>query len=135
MVLVDGRPVNSCSYLALQADGREVTTVEGLAGPGTSSIRCSAHSSSRRRPVRLLHAGHADLGGRAAGRDPEPSEDEIRVALAGNLCRCTGYQKIVRAVQAPPTSCAARRPRRVDPVDSLLARIRGWTLESAAVAE
>ena len=59
--------------------------------------------------MRLLHARHADLGDGAAGRKPQPSEDEIRIALGGNLCRCTGYQKIVRAVQRTADELSAAR--------------------------
>ena len=98
MVLLDGRPVNSCSYLALQAEGREVTTVEGLARadePGAlqraiveaGGVQCGFCTSG------MLVSAHALLSER-----PDPSEDEVRLALAGNLCRCTGYQKIVMAV-------------------------------------
>jgi aerobic-type carbon monoxide dehydrogenase small subunit (CoxS/CutS family) len=100
MVLVDGRPVNSCSYLALQAAGREVTTVEGLAGPGDE-----LHPLQRA----FLEGGGIQCGFCTPGMlisaaalleaDPEPSEEAIREGLAGNLCRCTGYQPIVRAVQ------------------------------------
>ena len=113
MVLLDGRPVNSCSYLALQADGREVTTVEGLASGRRTRTRCSsAFLEAGRRAVRLLHARDADLARRrSCAETPQPTEDEIRVALAGNLCRCTGYQKIVRAVRAPPRSWRPRRRR------------------------
>ena len=101
MVLVDGRPVNSCSYLALQAAGREITTVEGLAGPGGElhplqrafveggGIQCGFCT-----PGMLISAAAL------LAADPDPSEEAIREALAGNLCRCTGYQPIVRAVQA-----------------------------------
>jgi carbon-monoxide dehydrogenase small subunit len=101
MVLVDGRPVNSCSYLALQAAGREITTVEGLAGPGGElhplqrafveggGIQCGFCT-----PGMLISAAAL------LAADPDPSEESIRDALAGNLCRCTGYQPIVRAVQA-----------------------------------
>lgn len=99
MVLVDGRPVNSCSYLALQAAGREVTTVEGLAG------RDELHPLQRA----FLEGGGIQCGFCTPGMlisaaallatDPDPSEDAIRDALAGNLCRCTGYQPIIRAVQ------------------------------------
>ena len=100
MVLVDGRPVNSCSYLALQADGREITTVEGLANGGE---------------LHPLQAAFLDEGGVQCGfctpgmlisaeallrRNPDPSEEEVRLALGGNLCRCTGYQKIAKAVLA-----------------------------------
>lgn len=100
MMLLDGRPVNSCSYLAVQADGREVTTVEGLADGETLSP---------------LQRSFLELGGVQCGfctpgmlisatalleRNPRPTEDEIRIALSGNLCRCTGYDGIVKAVQA-----------------------------------
>ena len=99
MMLLDGKPVNSCSYLALQAVGKQVTTVEGLAGEGE---------------LAPLQAGFLRHGGVQCGfctpgmllsatallrSKPDPSEDEIRIALAGNLCRCTGYEGIVRAVR------------------------------------
>jgi aerobic-type carbon monoxide dehydrogenase small subunit (CoxS/CutS family) len=100
MVLVDGRPVNSCSYLALQAAGREITTVEGLAGSGGE-----LHPLQRA----FLEGGGIQCGFCTPGmlisaaallaRDLDPSEDAIRDGLAGNLCRCTGYQPIIRAVQ------------------------------------
>jgi carbon-monoxide dehydrogenase small subunit len=101
MVLLDGRPVNSCSYLALQADGREVTTIEGLAAPDGE--------------LHPLQRAFLDQGGVQCGfctpgmlisakalldENPSPSEEEIRLALSGNLCRCTGYSGIVRAVQS-----------------------------------
>lgn len=98
MVLLDGRPLNSCSYLALQADGREVTTVEGL-------VRAGEPSAVQRA---LVDAGGIQCGFCTSGmlvsatallaESPDPSEDEVRLALAGNLCRCTGYQKIVQGV-------------------------------------
>jgi aerobic-type carbon monoxide dehydrogenase small subunit (CoxS/CutS family) len=100
MVLLDGRPVNSCSYLALQADGREVTSVEGLAEGGEPGALQRA----------LVEAGGVQCGFCTSGmlvsaaallaERPDPSEDEVRLALAGNLCRCTGYQKIVEGVLA-----------------------------------
>jgi aerobic-type carbon monoxide dehydrogenase small subunit (CoxS/CutS family) len=101
MVLLDGRPVNSCSYLALQADGREVTTIEGLAAADGE--------------LHPLQRAFLDQGGVQCGfctpgmlisakalldENPSPSEAEIRLALSGNLCRCTGYSGIVRAVQS-----------------------------------
>jgi aerobic-type carbon monoxide dehydrogenase small subunit (CoxS/CutS family) len=100
MVLVDGRPVNSCCRLALQADGASVTTVEGL------------RDGERLHPLQLafLQAGAIQCGFCTPGmlmsasallaENPRPSETEIRTALSGNLCRCTGYQAIVGAVQA-----------------------------------
>jgi carbon-monoxide dehydrogenase small subunit len=106
MVLVDGRPVNSCSYLALQAEGREVTTVEGLSSNG------ELHPLQRQ----FLDHGGVQCGFCTPGmlisakalldQNPDPSEDEIRIALSGNLCRCTGYQGIVRAVQAAAAELA-----------------------------
>ena len=100
MMLVDGRPVNSCSYLALQAQGHAVVTVEGLAGDA------GLHPLQRQ----FLEQGGVQCGFCTPGmlisakalldQTPNPSEEEIRVALSGNLCRCTGYQGIVRAVQA-----------------------------------
>ena|SRR2546426_3696245 len=100
MVLVDDMPVNACSYLALQADGRTVTTVEGL---GTAE---SLHPLQRA----FLDAGGVQCGFCTPGMlisaaallrsDPDPSEEAVRDALAGNLCRCTGYQAIFAAVQS-----------------------------------
>ena len=99
MVLIDGRPVNSCSYLAAQADGREVTTIEGLAEDGVM------HPLQRN----ILEEGGVQCGFCTPGMlisatallaaNPEPTDDEIRIGLSGNLCRCTGYQKIVQAVR------------------------------------
>jgi carbon-monoxide dehydrogenase small subunit len=100
MVLIDGRPVNSCSFLALQADGRTVTTVEGLgrgAEPGPlqrafverGGIQCGFCTPG------MLVSATALLEAQ-----PDPTEDDVRLALAGNLCRCTGYGKIVEAVLA-----------------------------------
>jgi carbon-monoxide dehydrogenase small subunit len=98
MMLLDGRPVNSCSYLALQAEGSEITTVEGLAS-GTDLHPLQA--------AFLEHAG-VQCGFCTPGMlvsatallrsNPTPTEDEARIALSGNLCRCTGYDGIVKAV-------------------------------------
>nr|WP_275404137.1 (2Fe-2S)-binding protein [Pseudonocardia acidicola] len=98
MVLLDGCPVNSCSYLAVQADDREVVTVEGVGAAG------DLHPVQRE----LLAAGGVQCGFCTPGivisakalldSTPAPDEEQIRAALAGNLCRCTGYQKIVEAV-------------------------------------
>ena len=98
MVLLDGKPVNSCSYLALQAEGREVTTVEGLADGG------ELHPLQRA----FLEEGGVQCGFCTPGmlisatalleQNPRPTEEEVRIALSGNLCRCTGYQGIANAV-------------------------------------
>lgn len=99
MVLLDGQPLNSCSYLALQAGGRAVETVEGLAHDG------QLHPLQRA----FLDEGGVQCGFCTPGMlmsakalldtNPRPSEDQVRRALGGNLCRCTGYQRIIRAVQ------------------------------------
>ena len=99
MVLIDGRPVNSCSYLAAQADGREVTTVEGLSDEG------EMHPLQRS----ILEEGGVQCGFCTPGMlisgvallaaNPAPTDEEIRIGLSGSLCRCTGYQKIVQAVR------------------------------------
>jgi aerobic-type carbon monoxide dehydrogenase small subunit (CoxS/CutS family) len=109
MMLVDGSPVNSCSYLALQAQGHTVVTVEGL------SDERGLHPLQRQ----FLEQGGVQCGFCTPGmlisakalldRTPDPSEEEIRLALAGNLCRCTGYQGIVRAVQAAAADMAGSR--------------------------
>ena len=99
MVLLDGQPVNSCSYLAAQADGRAITTVEGVM-TGTE-----LHPLQQN----LLDEGGVQCGFCTPGmimsatallsRNPSPTEEDIRIGLSGNLCRCTGYAKIVAAVQ------------------------------------
>ncbi|MFF4911277.1 MULTISPECIES: (2Fe-2S)-binding protein [unclassified Streptomyces] len=97
---LDGVSVKSCSVLAVQADGSEVTTVEGLARDGElTALQRAFHEKH------ALQCGYCTPGMLMAARDllrehPHPTTDEIRHALEGNLCRCTGYQNIVRAVQA-----------------------------------
>jgi carbon-monoxide dehydrogenase small subunit len=97
-VLFDGRPIKSCTMLAVQADGHEVMTVEGLAG------------ASELHPIQEgfkdehgLQCGFCTPGMMLAAKalldeNPDPTEDEVRWALSGNLCRCTGYQNIVKSV-------------------------------------
>jgi aerobic carbon-monoxide dehydrogenase small subunit len=100
-VLLDGRSVKSCSVLAVQADGREVTTIEGLAGPdgGLHPVQRAFHDEH------ALQCGFCTPGMIMAACDllsenPHPTEADVREGIEGNLCRCTGYQNIVRAVQA-----------------------------------
>jgi len=103
---LDGRSVKSCSVLAVQADGAVVTTIEGLAQNGTLHPMQQAFHENH-----ALQCGYCTPGMIMAARDllkqnPNPSEDEIRHGIEGNLCRCTGYQNIVRAVQAAAASGA-----------------------------
>jgi carbon-monoxide dehydrogenase small subunit len=98
-VLIDGQAVKSCTQLAVQADGRSITTVEGLAGDGRlHPIQEAFHDQH------ALQCGYCTPGFLIAAKalldaNPSPSEAEIRKGLKGNVCRCTGYHNIVRAVQ------------------------------------
>jgi aerobic carbon-monoxide dehydrogenase small subunit len=99
-VLLDGESVKSCTLLGVQADGHEITTIEGLATNGSlHPIQDAFHQEHG------LQCGYCTPGFVMATvsllrEHPQPSEEEIRHALEGNLCRCTGYHNIVRAVQA-----------------------------------
>ncbi len=98
MVLIDGRPVNSCSYLALQASGRRVTTVEGLGRDGQPGPLQRAFLEEGGVQCGFCTPGMLISATALLTATPHPSEDDIRVGLGGNLCRCTGYQKIIGAV-------------------------------------
>ncbi len=100
IVLLDGRPVNSCSYLALQVDGRAVTTVEGLADGEVLHPLQSAFLEFGGVQCGFCTPGMLMSATGLLASNPQPSEEEIRVALAGNLCRCTGYVGILAAVRA-----------------------------------
>ena len=100
MMLLDGKPVNSCSYLAVQADGRELTTVEGLAGDDDLHPLQRAFLDEGGVQCGFCTPGMLISATALLARNPSPNEEEIKVALAGNLCRCTGYQNIVAAVAA-----------------------------------
>jgi aerobic carbon-monoxide dehydrogenase small subunit len=99
-VLLDGESVKSCTVLAVQADGHEVTTIEGIGQNGDlHPVQQAFHESHG------LQCGYCTPGMVIATvslleENPSPSEDEIRHALEGNLCRCTGYQNIVKAVKS-----------------------------------
>lgn len=99
-VHLDGESVKSCTLLAVQADGREVTTIEGLARNGELHPMQKAFHENH-----ALQCGYCTPGMIMAAtsilkENPSPSEEAIRTGLEGNLCRCTGYQNIVKAVQA-----------------------------------
>lgn len=112
MVLLDGQPVNSCSYLAAQAAGRSITTIEGVM-TATGAESAGMHPLQRN----LLDAGGVQCGFCTPGmimsatallaRTPSPSEEDIRIGLSGNLCRCTGYTKIIDAVARTAAELAA----------------------------
>jgi aerobic-type carbon monoxide dehydrogenase small subunit (CoxS/CutS family) len=98
MMLLDGKPVNSCSYLAVQADGREVTTVEGLASGGDLAPLQRAFLEHGGVQCGFCTPGMLISAAALLESTPRPSEEEVRIALSGNLCRCTGYDGIVKAV-------------------------------------
>jgi carbon-monoxide dehydrogenase small subunit len=98
MMLLDGMPVNSCSYLALQAEGSEVTTVEGLAGEDGLSPLQAAFLEHGGVQCGFCTPGMLVSAAALLDANPQPTEDEVRIALSGNLCRCTGYDGIVKAV-------------------------------------
>jgi carbon-monoxide dehydrogenase small subunit len=99
MVLLDRSPVNSCSYLALQAVGREVTTVEGLADGDDLHPLQRAFLAEGGVQCGFCTPGMLISSKALLDRNPDPSEEEIKLALGGNLCRCTGYNGIIRAVR------------------------------------
>ena len=98
-VLVDGESVKSCTVLGVQADGSEITTIEGLASNGSLHPVQEAFRSEHGLQCGYCTPGFVMATVGLLGETPNPSEDEIRHALEGNLCRCTGYHNIVRAVQ------------------------------------
>jgi carbon-monoxide dehydrogenase small subunit len=99
-VLVDQEPVNSCMMLAVEADGRQVLTVEGLAAEGELTPLQQAFVDHNAVQCGFCTPGMLMTATALLQRNPHPAEDEIKEALVGNLCRCTGYVRIIRAIQA-----------------------------------
>lgn len=99
-VLLDGVPTLSCILPVQEAEGREVTTIEGLAGPGGPHALQDAFDLSGAAQCGFCTPGILMSAASLLNRNPHPSRDEIRQALSGNLCRCTGYVKIIESVQA-----------------------------------
>jgi carbon-monoxide dehydrogenase small subunit len=98
-VLVDGEPVNSCMMLAVEVDGRQVTTVEGLAPRGALSPLQEAFVEHNAVQCGYCTPGMLMTATALLQRNPNPTEKEIKAALVGNLCRCTGYVRIIQAIQ------------------------------------
>ena len=102
-VLLNGESVKSCAVLAVQADGADITTIEGLANGELHPLQRAFHE------MHALQCGYCTPGMIIAAADllrdnPHPTEQEVREGLEGNLCRCTGYENIVRAVQRASAS-------------------------------
>jgi len=100
MMLLDGKPVNACSYLAMQAEGREVTTVEGLADGDELAPLQRAFLRYMGVQCGFCTPGMLISATALLRTNPDPTDDEVRLALSGNLCRCTGYGGIVEAVRS-----------------------------------
>ena len=99
-VLLDGESVKSCTLLGVQVDGHEITTIEGLATNGTMHPVQEAFHEQHGLQCGYCTPGFIMAAVSLLDETPKPTEEEIRHALEGNLCRCTGYHNIVRAVQA-----------------------------------
>ena len=97
-VLVDGRAVCSCLMLGVEAQGKRIATVEGLATAGVLSVLQSKFLEHAALQCGICTPGFLISAKSLLDRNPKPTEHEVRYALAGNLCRCTGYDKIVKAV-------------------------------------
>jgi carbon-monoxide dehydrogenase small subunit len=96
---LNGAPVKSCMLLAVQADGARLTTVEGLAPDGELTPLQQAFSEAHALQCGYCTPGMLMSASALLARNPHPSEEEVRIALQGNICRCTGYWNIIEAVQ------------------------------------
>jgi len=108
-VLLDGEPVRSCLMFAVQAEGREIRTVEGLAAGGALSPLQQAFIDNHALQCGFCTPGFLMLATGVLERDPDIGEDELREVLSSNLCRCTGYQNIVKAVKSAAATMKAGR--------------------------
>jgi len=107
-VLLDGQLVKSCTVFGVQADGREVTTVEGLFQDGQLHAIQAAFKQEHGLQCGFCTPGMMLTGSALLAENPSPSEDEVRWAISGNICRCTGYMNIVKAIQAAGRDLAAK---------------------------
>jgi aerobic carbon-monoxide dehydrogenase small subunit len=106
-VLLDGQPVKSCTMFGVQADGREVTTVEGLLQDGQLHPIQAAFKQEHGLQCGFCTPGMMLTGSALLADNPSPTDDEVRWAISGNICRCTGYMNIVKAIQAAGRDMAA----------------------------
>jgi aerobic carbon-monoxide dehydrogenase small subunit len=98
-VLLDGVPVKSCTMFAVQAEGHEITTVEGFAPPGGLHPVQEGFHEEHGLQCGFCTPGMMLTAAALLAENPDPSEEEIRWAISGNICRCTGYQNIIKSVQ------------------------------------
>ena len=106
-VLVDGEPVKSCTLLAVQVEGRSITTVEGLATANVLSPIQNGFHQEHGLQCGFCTPGMMLVGTALLERNPNPTEEQIRWAISGNICRCTGYMNIVKAIQHAAKARAA----------------------------
>jgi aerobic carbon-monoxide dehydrogenase small subunit len=99
-VLLDGVPIKSCTMFGVQADGRSITTVEGLAGPAGLHPIQAAFKEEHGLQCGFCTPGMMLTGAALIEQNPDPSDDDVRWAISGQICRCTGYMNIVKAIQA-----------------------------------
>jgi len=107
-VLLDGVPVKACTVLAAQADGHDVTTVEGLKADGPLHAVRTAFKENHGLPGGFCTPAMMLVGAALLESNEDPSEDDIRWAISGNLCRCTGYINIVKSIQAAAAERSAQ---------------------------
>ncbi len=106
-VLLDGTPVKSCTMFGVQADGRSITTVEGLMEGGALHPVQAAFKEHHGLQCGYCTPGMMLVGAALIEQNPDPSDDDVRWAISGNICRCTGYMNIVKAIQAAAADRAA----------------------------
>ncbi len=120
-VLLDGVPVKSCTLFGVQADGREVTTVEGLMEGGVLNPVQAAFKEEHGLQCGYCTPGMMLVGAALLEENPDPSDDDVRWAISGNICRCTGYMNIVKAIQtaaAAKTAAAAPAAEPTEPANA-----------------
>ena len=97
-ILLNGKAVNACLILAVEADGKEIVTIEGLGGPTSLSPMQQAFVDAGAVQCGFCTPGMIMAAQYLVNTNPSPNEEDVRIALAGNLCRCTGYSRIIQAV-------------------------------------
>ena len=107
-VVMDGRSAKSCTFLAVQADGRELTTIEGVAAEGRLHPLQAAFQEAHALQCGFCTSGMVMSAHALLARNPDPSRDDIRQGIIGNLCRCTGYLPVIEAVESAARGLKAR---------------------------
>ncbi len=114
-ILLDGTPVKSCTMFGVQADGRSITTVEGLAPAGGIHPIQAAFKEEHGLQCGYCTPGMMLVGAALIEDNADPSDDDVRWAISGNICRCTGYMNIVKAIQ---TAAATQRDAAAEPASA-----------------